>query len=138
MKGLVERHCLALKKEEEHLSERQEVLTVLMESKTNMQRTAPEKYWEKITEELKERKEQRTKEALELLQKKHKLINWQGVRGPELTTIPLLVRAHPLCPLTQTKQCRLPLNLASPFVVIDGPALVMRVCEKPRRLRLKT
>ena len=35
LKGLVvlERHCLALKEEVEHLSERQEFLTVLMESK---------------------------------------------------------------------------------------------------------
>ena len=62
LKGLVvlERHCLTLKEEVEHLSERQEVLTVLMESKINMQKTAPEKYQEKIFEELKELEEQRT------------------------------------------------------------------------------
>ena len=34
-----------------------------------MQRTAPEKYREKIFEELKELEEQRTKDALELVQK---------------------------------------------------------------------
>ena len=77
---VLERHCLALREEVEHLSERQEVLTVLMESKINMQRTAPEKYREKIFEELKELEEQRTKEALELFQRKHKLIRWEGDR----------------------------------------------------------
>ena len=67
LKGLVvlERLCLTLKEEVEHPSERQEVLAALVESKINMQ-TAPEKYREKIFEELKELEEQtgaRTKEA---------------------------------------------------------------------------
>ena len=45
-----------------------------------MQKTAPEKYQEKIFEKLKELEEQRTKEALELVQRKHKLIKWEGER----------------------------------------------------------
>ena len=45
-----------------------------------MQRTAPERYREKIFEALTELEEQRTKEALELVQKKHKLIKWEGER----------------------------------------------------------
>ena len=62
LKALVvlERHCLALKEEVEHSSKRQEVLAVLMEGKINMQKTGPEKYLE----------ERKTKEALELVQKK--------------------------------------------------------------------
>lgn len=42
------RRCQALKEEVEHSSERQEVLTVLMESKINMQRTAPERHREQV------------------------------------------------------------------------------------------
>ena len=58
----------------EHLSEKQEVLATLMEDKMSMQKVAPEKYQEKIFEELKkELEEQKTKEALELVKRKHKL-----------------------------------------------------------------
>ena len=57
------------------LSERQDVLTDLMERKMNMQKTAPEKDQEKIPEEPKELEWQRTKEALELLERKHKLFS---------------------------------------------------------------
>ena len=42
-----------------------------------MQKVAPEKYEEKIFEEL---KEQKTNEALELVQRKHKLMKWEGER----------------------------------------------------------
>ena len=83
LKGLVvlERHCLALREEVEHLSERQEVLAVLMEGKMNMQKTAPEDFQRQIFQELKkELEEQKTKEALELVQRKHKLIKWEGER----------------------------------------------------------
>ena len=76
-------------------------------------------------QELKELEEQETKEALELEQRKHKLIKWkakgkgqgpykgrrrqeQQVLGPKPTTIPPFVRAHLPWPLTQTKQCLLP------------------------------
>ena len=82
LKGLVvlERHCLALGKEVEHSSARQEVLAILMEGKMNMQKVAPEKYQEKIVKELKELEEQKTREALELVQRKHKLVKWEGER----------------------------------------------------------
>ena len=81
LKGLImlERRCLTLKEEVEHLSERQEVLTDLMESNINMQKTAPEKYQEKIFEEL-EVEEQIAKKAPALVQRKHKLIKWEGER----------------------------------------------------------
>ena len=51
-----------------------------MVSQINMQRTAPERYREKIFEELKELEEQKTKEALELLGMKHKLVKSEGER----------------------------------------------------------
>ena len=72
---VLERECLALREEVEHLNEKQEVLATLMEGKMNMQRVAPEKYQEKIFEELKDLEEQKTREALELVQRKHKLVN---------------------------------------------------------------
>ena len=73
LKGLIEleRRCLTLREEVEHLSEGLEVLTDLMVSKKDMQKAAPEKHQEKIYEELKEQGEQKTKEALELVQRKH-------------------------------------------------------------------
>ena len=76
MKGLVmlERHCLTLRGSGT-LSKRQDVLTDLMERKMNMQKTAPEKDQEKIPEEPKELEWQRTKEALELVQRKLKLMS---------------------------------------------------------------
>ena len=40
----------------------------------NVQKVAPEKYQEKIFEELKELEEQKTREALELVHRKHKLV----------------------------------------------------------------
>ena len=57
------------------MSKRQDVLTDLMERKMNMQKTAPEKDQEKIPEEPKELEWQRTKEALELVQRKLKLMS---------------------------------------------------------------
>ena len=62
---LLERACLALREEVEHLNEKQEVLAILMEGKMSMQKVALEKYQEKIFEELKELKEPKTREALE-------------------------------------------------------------------------
>ena len=82
----------------------------------NMQKTAPEDFQRQIFQELKELEEQKTKEALELAQRKHKLIKWEDERerarapakigvvngsrsvDPEATTIPPLVRAHPPWP----------------------------------------
>ena len=62
----------------EHLRERQEVWAVLMEVKMNMQKTTPEVFQRQIFQELTELGEQRTKEALQLQQRKHKLIKWEG------------------------------------------------------------
>ena len=112
-----ERHCLALREEVEHLNERHEVVTIFMEGQMNLQKVAPEDFQRQIFQELKELEEQKIKEALELAQRKHKLIKWEGERerartlqrlessravgqwsGP--TTIPPLVRAHLLWPLT--------------------------------------
>ena len=64
----------------DHLSERQEVLADLLVSKKDMQKTAPKKYQEKVFEEFKEMEEHRAKEALALVQKKHKLIKCEGER----------------------------------------------------------
>ena len=57
-----------------YLSERQEVVANLMEGKIRMQSEASEKFFEKIFEELQELEEQKSKEALVLVQNKHKLI----------------------------------------------------------------
>ena len=51
----MEKHCLALREEVEHLSERHFQRQIFQE-------------------------EQKTKEALELVQRKHKLIKWEGER----------------------------------------------------------
>ena len=72
---VLERECLAFREAVEHLNEKQEVLTVLMEGKMSMQKVAPEKYQEKFFEELKELEEQQTREALELVQRKHNFGN---------------------------------------------------------------
>ena len=82
MKGLIEleRRCQTLREEVEHLGEQQEVEADLMVSKRDMQKEAPEKYQEKIFEEFKVLEEQRAKEALALVQKKHKLIKCEGER----------------------------------------------------------
>ena len=45
-----------------------------------LQKAAPEKNQEKIFQELKELEGQKTKEALELVKRKHKLVKWEGER----------------------------------------------------------
>ena len=70
---VLEWKCLELKEAIELLSEKQELLTTLMEGKMSLQKVAPEKYQEKIFEELQELEEQKAKEALGLLGRKHKL-----------------------------------------------------------------
>ena len=58
------------------MSEKQELLASLMESKKNLQKDTPEAFRRQIFEELKELEEleeQKSKEALELLGQKHKL-----------------------------------------------------------------
>ena len=71
---MLERKCLALREEVEHLHERLEVVTIVMEGKMNMQKTAPEDFQRQIFQESKEEEEQKTKEALELVQR----IPWCG------------------------------------------------------------
>ena len=62
------------------LERKKVVLADLMVSKRDVQKEAPEKYQEKIFEEFKELEEQRAKDALLLVQKKHMLIKWEGER----------------------------------------------------------
>ena len=63
---VLERRCLTLKEEEEHLGKKQEVLADLLVSKRDMQKETPEKYQENIFEKFRELEEQRAKEALAL------------------------------------------------------------------------
>ena len=69
-----------LMQEVELLSENQEVLTGMVVNKTDMQREAPKKYQEMVFEELKYLEERMAREVLELVQKKHVLIKWEGQR----------------------------------------------------------
>ena len=63
------------------LSERQEVLTGMAVSKRDMQKEAPKGVSrEDSFEEFNELEEQRAKEALELVQKKHMVVKWEGER----------------------------------------------------------
>ena len=64
----------------ELLNDRPEVLAGMVVSKRDMQKEAPKKYRDKVFEEFKELEGQRAKEALELVQKKHMLIKWEGER----------------------------------------------------------
>ena len=77
---VLERKCLELREEIEHLSEKQELLATLMEGKMSMQKVAPEDFQRQIFLELKELEEQKTKEALELVRRKHKLVKLEGER----------------------------------------------------------
>ena len=80
LRGLVvlERHCLALREEVKHFNERQEVFAFLMEGKMNMQKVAPEDVQRQIFQEKKQLEEEKTKEALEIVQKKHKWMKWEA------------------------------------------------------------
>ena len=82
LKGLVEleRRCQNLMHEVKLQSQRQEVLVGMVVNKTDMQKEASKKYQEKMFEEFKEVEEQRAKEALELMQKKHMLTKWEAER----------------------------------------------------------
>ena len=82
LKGFVklERRCQGLVQEVQLLSERQEVLVGMVVSKRDMQKEASKKCQEMIFEEIKELEEQRAKEALELVQKKHMLTKLEGER----------------------------------------------------------
>ena len=70
---VLDRECLDLSEASENLSERRDLLATLMESKKCLQKDAPERFQEQIVQEWKELEEQKSKEALELLGRKHKL-----------------------------------------------------------------
>ena len=72
---VLERRCLDLSEATEQMSEKQELLGTLMESKKGLEKGAPERFHEKIFLRLRELEEQKSKEALELLAHKHKLGN---------------------------------------------------------------
>ena len=67
------RECLDLREEIEQVSEKQELLASLMESKKCLQKDAPERFQEQTFQELKELEEQKSIEAVELLGRKYKL-----------------------------------------------------------------
>ena len=50
-------------------------------NKRDMQKEAPKKYQDKLFEEFKELEEQRAKEALKLVHKKHVLTKWRRRKG---------------------------------------------------------
>ena len=107
LKGLIEleRRCLTLREEVDHLSECQEVMADLMVSMKDMQKTAPEMCEEKIFEEFKEMEEERAQKSFRARTKeahadrvgrrkgkgKDQRKGWrsreQKVHGPEATTI---------------------------------------------------
>ena len=71
LKGLVEleRRCQELNQEVESLSERQEVLSDLVQDKSTIHSKANEKYNETIFEEMRELEEKKSKEVLTLIRK---------------------------------------------------------------------
>ena len=71
LKGLamLERRCQELMEEVEFLSENQEVLDGFTDTKVRMQSKAPEEYYTTIFEKLRELEEQKSKEALILIEK---------------------------------------------------------------------
>ena len=99
LKGLVvlERHCLALREEVEHLGERQTVLAVVMEGKMNMQKTAPQYFQRQIFK----KGEGKDSAKVGIVKGNRTMVRSPGQILP-------LVRARPPWLLTQTKQCRPP------------------------------
>ena len=65
----------------EQVSERQELLAALMESKKSLQKEAREEFHRQIFQEFKELQEQKSKESLELLGEKHRLERLKKERG---------------------------------------------------------
>ena len=76
----LESRCQDLMQAVELSNDRQEVLAGMVVSKRDLQKEAPKKYQKKVFEEFKELEESRAKEALELAQKKHMLVKWEGER----------------------------------------------------------
>ena len=77
MLSVLERECLELREEVEHLNEKQEVLVTLMEGKMSVQKVALEKYQVKIrgVEGAGGAEDKRS-----IVQRKHKLVKWEGER----------------------------------------------------------
>ena len=69
---VLERKCLDLSEANEQLSEKQELLATLMESMKSLQKVASEEFQRQIFRVFTQLEEQRSKEALELLGRKHK------------------------------------------------------------------
>ena len=62
------------------LSERQEIFESTMEEKIKLQSRANERYHDQISEEIKELEEEKSEEALRMVQKKHDLWKYQNER----------------------------------------------------------
>ena len=122
---ILERECLDLSEAIEQLSEKQKLLATLMEGKMRLQKVAPEEIQRQIFQVLIELEEQKTKEVLEQLGRKHKLgrlekernrarmlqaMEPSGVEGGFTGAVgsPPFVLAHLPCHMTRMKQCPLP------------------------------
>ena len=68
------RGMLGQRDEVKHMSEEQEVLATMIGGKMRVQKVAPEDFHRQTPQVLKELEEQKTREALEFVQRKHKLI----------------------------------------------------------------
>ena len=129
---VLERKCQELCQVIEQMSERYELRAALVESKTSLEKDAPEKFQEKIFRELKELEGQKSKEASELLGRKHKLEKlererdragyyWRGSRQGQKVilllpqAVPPVVLARPLWRMTWMKQCPRPLGGLPPL-----------------------
>ena len=77
MLKVLERKCLDLSEAIEQLSEKQELLATLMESKKSLQKVAPEKVSGEDFPGVEGVEEQKSKETLELLGRK----SWEDWRG---------------------------------------------------------
>ena len=112
----------------EQLSEKQELLLTPMESKKSLQKVALEEFQREIFQDLKEFEEQKSKEALELLGRKHKLLKLEKERdrvrmlqeGQKVilmlpqTVLPFVL-ARPLGRMTWMKQCPRPPGSLPPW-----------------------
>ena len=67
------RNARSFAKTVEQMSERQELLATLMESKKSLQKDASVEFQRQILQELKELEKHKSKEAMELLGQKHRL-----------------------------------------------------------------
>ena len=78
---VLERRCLKLDVAVGQMSERQELLAALMESKKSLQKEAPKEFHGHIFQEVKALEEQKPKQSLELLEQKHRLERLKKKKG---------------------------------------------------------